>query len=164
MIYCEHIPELNMFYLRYGGSFRRRELLQELDRIDKHEPESPGSLPLLFHDFRNADLSWISAHGMQTFISQRAKLTNNAGGPCILLVSNLVSFGVMRMYGALAEIGGVRNEADSLVTTSPREVLARIIVHAARPGETEELLLGAVIRSASVLGIRTDTEFASKNS
>jgi len=162
MIYSEHIPELDMFYLRYAGSLGQKELLQELDRIDRHESVSPGAVPLLLHDFRHADLSRINANSMQTFISQRAKLVNSTGGPCILLVGNLMSFGMMRMYGALGEIAGVRNEGDTLVTTSPREVLERIVVHTARMDEIDELLLGAANRSARALGIRLDTEFAAK--
>ncbi|MDJ0822445.1 MAG: hypothetical protein QNJ09_11655 [Paracoccaceae bacterium] len=79
--------------------------------------------PLLL-DFRAIDLLRFETEDMRRLIRRRQELdVGQKSGPCAYLAEESGSFGMLRMYAAYAEILGLRDDNDSIVTMEIGEAI-----------------------------------------
>lgn len=85
-------------------------------------------------DFRKASLHTYTADDFRRTFRKRMKFTSqHTEVPYAMVASSDVDFGMLRMYGAYAEIAGLRSAENSLVTKSYDDAIAWVRAKAGCP-------------------------------
>lgn len=125
MIYHEYITDLEIQYFYCASHSDLCTLFSVMERVAQ-SPEAQGSLgSLSLFDLRSVDFGSLTAQQFESFISRQLSLGEaSTGNPCVILVRDMVSFGMIRMYGALADYRGLRREDQMCVTTAMDDAIA----------------------------------------
>ena len=111
MIDYHFVEPPGLHFVKGREPFRLNALLEiGTSILGRPGPEGELSRPLLW-DMREVDLLKVETGELKAMIRKREEFgAAHANGLMAIVVGDLGSFGMMRMYIALAEIGRLRNE------------------------------------------------------
>lgn len=84
-------------------------------------------------DFRALDLGSVPSVEINRYIMARSALGLSSAGPLAILCEDMRSQLVLRLYSVMAELAGLRNETDMMVTGCPEDAIAFVCDRAGIP-------------------------------
>lgn len=136
--------EWGLHFVRSNGRCSLLKIVEFGVELAKSEgPESNLDLPGFF-DLRTADLVQESADDLRKAVQLRKSLKKEESGnnPCAYLVGSSGSFGNVRMYGIFAELHGLRNEQNTIVTMDAAEAINWLVDKMTLPATDADTVRG----------------------
>jgi hypothetical protein len=140
VIFCDYIDELGMYYLYTHGEFDL-EIMKECRARLFEAGETVASLARpVIQDISDVELTESSLAEFRRHINQGVQTGENKGSyPIAVHVGSLGSYGMMRMYTALAEAAELRHEGQ-LFHSMHQEEVARWFSNAIGLGDPERIV------------------------
>jgi hypothetical protein len=106
-------------------------------------------------DIRRVDLVRIPTSEVSRYVMRRRALTEQPqAGDMAIVCGDMGSFGMLRMFGVVSELAGLRMEERLLVTMEFDEAVDFIRARTGRPPETRDALLAAIMARADAQASR----------
>ena len=134
MIIHRFIAESDAHYLRAVDPFSMDQIYEySLRMMQSGDASSDISLPV-FWDFRWVNLLHCKVEELRRHIGRRDRLGKAyRNNPTAIVVGDQGSFGMMRMYGILADLEGLRDESRTLVTLDFRAAIDWLVATTEKP-------------------------------
>lgn len=118
MVTIERIDPPGFIEIKTFEPFQLQDLLDRAQAdLQHYAPSEVFEQPFLL-DFRAIDLLRFEASDFRRLINRRVRVGGSAlDVPCAFVAASDASFGMLRMYGSYAEIGGLRDSDATYMTT-----------------------------------------------
>ena len=120
MVYLKELEEHDLAYFKEYDPLCLSELLAILRELStRSEFKGP-----FIHDMREVNLLTIKPSDLNRHIVRlKNQVKPEFANPCAFVVRNVDDLSIIRMWGALAEIAGIRKEDDVFATTDVDDAL-----------------------------------------